>query len=59
MIFCMMFSPFVVFSIIFLQLYFVFSMLNVFKITHTIAIQIRLCPSLSRTCSRALPPYVN
>ena len=36
-----------------------FSMLNIFETTHTIAIQIKLRPCLSRTRSRALPPHVN
>ena len=36
-----------------------FSMLNIFKMTYTIVIQIGLRPRLSQTRSRALPPYVN
>ena len=36
-----------------------FSMLNLFKMTHTIAIQIGLRPRLSRARSRALPPHAN
>ena len=34
-------------------------MLNIFKMTYTIAIQIGLRPRLSRTRSRASPPHAN
>ena len=36
-----------------------FSMLNIFKMTYIIAIQIGLRPRLGRTCSRASPPHTN
>ena len=49
-------SPFVIHN--FSQITY-FSMLNIFKMTYTIAIQIRLCPGLGRTRSRALPPHAN
>ena len=56
MILSVMFSPFVFHNF---SLFTYFSMLNIFKMTHTIAIQIGLRPRLSRTRSRASPPYAN
>ena len=56
MILCMMFSPFAFCN--FSQNTY-FSMLNIFKMTHTIAIQIRLRPRISQTHSRTSPPHAN
>ena len=56
MILSVMFSPFVFHNF---SPFTYFSMLNIFKMTHTIATQIGLHPHIGQTCSWASPPHAD